>query len=119
MEVKEAIEIITEDRNGNRRMDIREADEIISLLQDLEKHREYWEQAKNRFRAYCFNRSIDVMELIEQDYEPQPVKKVITIEVEAKDKSDMNWIIESFKDDVENINSTYKGEIKVNIKEEK
>ena len=41
---------------------------IITLLQQGEAYRQMWEETKNKYRCFCYNKSIDVMEIAEQKY---------------------------------------------------
>ena len=73
MEVKEAIEIIK-----NEFVDYQEGSDIqivgesiISLLQQGEKYRKMWEETKNKYHCYCYNRAIDVMEILEEKHFPK------------------------------------------------
>ena len=54
MNTKEAIEIITDDRNGSRRIDIREADEIIVLLQQGKRYRLMVEEIEKNVFTYGY-----------------------------------------------------------------
>ena len=149
MEVKEAVrkinevydEWILEYAGSEKTSDemTNECEEIISLLQELEKYKrmflqckisyeemqerlkkcepykKMWEDLENLTKYDKSEIYKDQMMFIKQKYFPRPVKKVITIEIEGEN---VGWVIESFKDDVKNINREYKN-IKVNIKEEK
>ena len=98
-------------------------DEVSNRLMNAEKHQKMWGELKKTCGELFMTTThyplcpkvIWETEHLERKYFPISVKKTITIEVEGKD---VGWVIESFKDDVKNINREYKN-IKVNIKEEK
>jgi len=87
-----------------------------------EKYKKYWEEFKNKHGDYPMDEYIDIatqMNNLEQKYFPNPIKKIITIEVEAKDKDHLNWFIQHFIMGMEiKINDLHeKDNIKINIKE--
>ena len=126
MEVKEAIEFIEETTsllNGFRlsaegiRQTKEKNKEVISILQQGEKYKAIVEDIDNLIAMDTNDFYREQVKFIKQKYFPQPVKKVITIEVGGEDP---DWIIEWFKDKVENLNKTYyKDKIRVNFKEVK
>lgn len=139
MEVKEAIEFL--DKVKKERIDLKlnrhylnlsyRFDGIsycISFLQELEKYREIWEEFKKIYdntpiRLGHYPNGIakpstsvgELMEKLEQKYFPQPVKKVITIEVEMKSDIEMGWFKNYIKAHLDKVLDKY--DVKVNIKE--
>lgn len=87
-------------------------EDIISLLQEGEKYKKMWEELKDQSTVPYYK---SLLSDLEQKYIPQPVKKVITIEVEAKDEKCFEW----FKKYIGEVNDIIgKNSVKVNIKEE-
>jgi hypothetical protein len=99
--------------------------------QDLVKYKKMWEELlnKHRFEILDISREnvVSVMGKLEQKYfsnpEPQPVKRVIQIEVEGT-TNQIDWVkgyITNFIgekiDNHDNFNQFSEGDIKVNIKE--
>ena len=133
MEVKEVIQHIKDKYEGwegwaHSQEEVnklgQECNEVISLLQELEKYKEMWEEFRLKYRCsqlqyYGFKTNgIDVpiaMRIFEQKHFPQPVKKVITIEVRAEGKDDVYWLNRYAKE----LNMNLPSRFKVNIKEEK
>ncbi len=146
MSVEEAIEVIyilqrmlgrvRELPNKEYDETLKETNEVISLLQSLstaqvegEKYKTMWKELKqeNGTEYTYFDNDlirpktrnlIEVMEELEQKYFPQPVKRVIQIEVEAKDEIAVNWFIGWLHDTVGGSNEFNHNTIKVNIKED-
>lgn len=100
MEVKEAIEFIKDEimfADDNYDEDkIKQRDEIISLLQELKKYKKIVDDIENYEVKENFTVPDEylgiqggvmkyVIKTIKQKYFPQTVKKVITIEVEARE----------------------------------
>lgn len=72
MKVKEAIEFLKSERDDYGYPVIRENyDQVITLLQQGEKYRKMWEETKNKYHCYCYNRAIDVMEILEEKHFPK------------------------------------------------
>ena len=97
----------------------KECNEVISLLQDLEKYKEMWEEFDNKYGHFGLlvcgmsRRICEWMKDLEQKYLPQPVKKVITIEVETKNEI----AFKMFSEELNKMTNEYFSNVKVNIKE--
>ena len=88
--------------------------DIVSLLRYLEKYKAIVEELENILLPEQYK----YVESLIQKYFPQPVKKTITIEVEAKDEIAVNWFIGWLHDTVGGSNEFNHNTIKVNIKED-
>ncbi len=135
MDVKQAIEFInifrgkkgkiTEQHYSWEDWNIK-LDEVISLLHDLEKYREMWEELiwlygwqTLKFGDSKLDRTLmQGMREIKEKYFPKPLKKVIEVEVEANDEIAVNWFIGWLHDTVGGSNEFNHDAIKVNIKED-
>jgi len=102
MEIKDAIDILNYKKPGHwRNPNHGEIDEIIKLLKEFDKYKKI----------------IDI---------PQPIKKNITIEIEANTERQLDWVkdylkthFEEITKSVGNFDQLKDGNIKINIKEEK
>jgi hypothetical protein len=72
VKTQEAIDIIIDDRNGSRRIDVREADEIIVLLQQGEKYRKMW----GDLEEFC-NGNVLELEVNDNELWKFKIKKII------------------------------------------
>lgn len=125
MEVKKMIEFLIKFRNEYK--DIKNSpyiiyaeqmDNIISLLQSLSKYKELFEETKEYIERNWLNWQKEAIKVLEQKYFPQPVKKTITIEVEAKDEKSAKWAVDYITCDIKKNNWVEPSiKIKVNIKE--
>ena len=119
MEVKEAIQCVKDKYEGwegyaqsqEECNELgKECNEVISLLQDLEKCKLCWEDIRDYY-GYIFEGRIN---FLKRKYFPQPIKKVITIEVETKNKI----AFKMFSEELNKMTNEYFSNVKVNIKEE-
>ena len=115
MEVKWVIKFLKSFKINISDMDEEYIDKIISFLQELEKYKKMWGKLENLFKCDKSDFVRDQMMFIKQKYFPQPVKKVITIEVEAEGKDDVYWLNRYAKE----LNMNLPSRFKVNIKEVK
>ena len=131
MDVKEAIQHIKDKYEGwegwaHSQEEVnklgQECNEVISLLQDLEKYKEIvksiqWHIETSKKCSSEVYGWLKFIERIIQKYFPTSVKKVITIEVEGKNKEKLFWAVNSIENQI--IGNFDVEDIKVNIKEEK
>ena len=132
MEVKRAIQCVKDKYEGwigyaQSQEEVnklgKECNEVISLLQELEKYKEIvksiqWHIETSKKCSSEVYGWLKFIERIIQKYFPTSVKKTITIEVEGRNEADITWFKGVIKSEMAEYAKAY-DYIKVNIKEEK
>ena len=99
--------------DDDKKLTLKELQDVSSFLQELEKYKKILEGIKSETKGNTYWEMI--IKNQEQKYFPQPVKKVITIEVETKNKI----AFKMFSEELNKMTNEYFSNVKVNIREVK